>query len=231
MFFPELIRSIGPKDRVLEVGPGGTPFPRADVLLDRIFPDEDHARKQRGGLDNINAEKKVVFYDGGQFPFKDNEFDYVVCSHVIEHVVDVEFFLSELSRVAPRGYIEYPTIYYEYLYNFSVHVNFVKYKNNRLHYLAKKDTTFNEFLPVQKFFYRSLEMGYSQLADAFKHIMFEGFEWRGVILVARATSISDLVFDELVVPKYQEEKAFLTGRISDRIKKMIMKVCRNRARW
>jgi len=42
-------------------------------------------------------------------PFKDNFFDFVIASHVIKHVKDIDFFIKELQRVAPRGYIELPT--------------------------------------------------------------------------------------------------------------------------
>ena len=42
-------------------------------------------------------------------PFKDNEFDYIIASHVVEHVEDISYFLNELSRVGRRGYIEIPT--------------------------------------------------------------------------------------------------------------------------
>ena len=42
-------------------------------------------------------------------PFKDNEFDYIIASHVVEHVEDISYFLNELYRVGRRGYIEIPT--------------------------------------------------------------------------------------------------------------------------
>jgi ubiquinone/menaquinone biosynthesis C-methylase UbiE len=41
-------------------------------------------------------------------PFADNSFDFVCCSHVLEHVSDPERACSELMRVARRGYIEVP---------------------------------------------------------------------------------------------------------------------------
>ena len=39
----------------------------------------------------------------------DNEFDFVIASHVIEHIEDFEFFLKELERISKKGYIELPT--------------------------------------------------------------------------------------------------------------------------
>ena len=46
---------------------------------------------------------------GKKLPFSDKEFDYVILSHVLEHVEDIVKFKSELERVAKSGYIELPT--------------------------------------------------------------------------------------------------------------------------
>jgi ubiquinone/menaquinone biosynthesis C-methylase UbiE len=55
------------------------------------------------------ADKKFIKLETKHFPFNDNEFDFVIASHVIEHVQDVEFFIKELERVSKKGYIELPT--------------------------------------------------------------------------------------------------------------------------
>jgi len=44
-----------------------------------------------------------------KLPFKDNEFDFVFSSHVVEHIKNVELFISELERVGKKGYLELPT--------------------------------------------------------------------------------------------------------------------------
>ena len=57
------------------------------------------------------------FYKGKNFirinektlPFKNKEFDFVISSHVIEHVEDFEFFIKEIERISNKGYIELPT--------------------------------------------------------------------------------------------------------------------------
>lgn len=195
MFFSDRIRQIGRGDRVLEIGPGGTPHPRANVLLERQFSNEE-AQRQRGGMPELSTAKTVVFYDGGRFPFQDGEFDYVICSHVIEHVEDVAGFCREMFRVGRRGYIEYPTIYYEYLYNFSVHLQLVHFESGELRHMAKRDSTLDMFQPVQAIFYRSLELGFSDLVEDLKAVMFEGFEWDKPFPVRRVSSIADLAGSE-----------------------------------
>lgn len=38
-----------------------------------------------------------------KFPYKDNFFDVVVANHVIEHLIDVRLFISEMYRVLKKG--------------------------------------------------------------------------------------------------------------------------------
>jgi SAM-dependent methyltransferase len=54
-----------------------------------------------------NEKAKVdIVADGGHLPFKDNEYDYVISSHVIEHFFDPIAVLEEWMRVVrPGGYV------------------------------------------------------------------------------------------------------------------------------
>ena len=61
-------------------------------------------------LSNYYQNKKFTKLIEKKLPFKDKEFDFVVASHVMEHVEDVEFFIKELERVSKQGYIELPTM-------------------------------------------------------------------------------------------------------------------------
>jgi len=61
-------------------------------------------------LSNHYQDKRFVKLNEKKLPFKDKEFDFVVASHVMEHVEDVEFFIKELERVSKKGYIELPTM-------------------------------------------------------------------------------------------------------------------------
>ncbi|MDA9157992.1 class I SAM-dependent methyltransferase [Candidatus Pelagibacter sp.] len=61
-------------------------------------------------LSNHYRDKRFVKLNEKKLPFKDKEFDFVVASHVMEHVEDVEFFIKELERVSKKGYIELPTM-------------------------------------------------------------------------------------------------------------------------
>ena len=58
---------------------------------------------------NFYKNKKFVQIKEKKLPFKDKEFDFVIASHVIEHVDDFEFFIKELERISSKGYIELPS--------------------------------------------------------------------------------------------------------------------------
>ena len=60
-------------------------------------------------LSNFYKGKNFILINEKKLPFKDKEFDFVIASHVIEHVEDFEFFVKELERISSKGYIELPT--------------------------------------------------------------------------------------------------------------------------
>ena len=60
-------------------------------------------------LSEFYKGKNFIKINEKKLPFKDKEFDFVIASHVIEHVEDFEFFIKELERVSSKGYIELPT--------------------------------------------------------------------------------------------------------------------------
>ncbi len=118
--------NIRPTDFVLEVGSGHDPKIHASVLCDKFIEDDT----QRGGKIWRDG-RPLVAADAQALPFVDQSFDYVICSHVLEHVSDPERLVQELQRVAPRGYIETPSEIAERLYGWPYHhwlVNLVEGK-------------------------------------------------------------------------------------------------------
>ena len=57
-----------------------------------------------------DKNKKFVLIKDKNLPFLNKQFDFVYASHVIEHVEDLSFFISELKRISRQGYIELPSI-------------------------------------------------------------------------------------------------------------------------
>lgn len=98
---------IPPNALVLEVGSGGNPYPRANVLLDAY----EETRERH--WDALVHDRPTVLSFGENLPFKDKSFDYVIAAHVLEHTPYPEKFLAELQRVARGGYIETPDAFME----------------------------------------------------------------------------------------------------------------------
>ena len=107
--------NIRADDFILEIGSGHNPKARSDVLCDKFITDDE----QRGGT--IVADRPIVEADGQFLPFADRAFDYVICSHVLEHVEDPAQLIAELERVARRGYIETPSEIGERIYGWHYH--------------------------------------------------------------------------------------------------------------
>ena len=84
--------------KILDIGCGFTAHKSASVICDI----QD--------LQSFYKDKKFVKLSEKTLPFKNKEFDFVIASHVLEHVEDPAFFIKELERVSIQGYIELPTI-------------------------------------------------------------------------------------------------------------------------
>lgn len=120
--------------RVLDVGSGHNPYARANVLVDREIGTSVHRSGKAIRLDGPND---FIIADACSLPFKDKVFDYVVASHIAEHVEQPDELCQELARVGKRGYIETPSGYCEHLLGEPCHSWFVYRKNAALEFEKK----------------------------------------------------------------------------------------------
>lgn len=94
-------------DKVLDIGSGHLPFPLATHLADIAVTDHLHGR---AGTPFTYIDSKPVYECSVEsMPFSDKEFDFVYCSHVLEHTTNPEKACQELMRIGKRGYIETPS--------------------------------------------------------------------------------------------------------------------------
>jgi SAM-dependent methyltransferase len=103
---------IRKNDKVLEIGSGNNPSYRANVIVEKFIDSNYH----RAGSIKLYPHQTFVNADGESLPFKDKEFDYVICNQVLEHVDNPAKFIQEQCRVAKRGYLETPSLIGEHLF-------------------------------------------------------------------------------------------------------------------
>ena len=140
-----------PGSKILDLGSGNHPAPFATHLIDLFVENNFH----RGGEGIVKDSRPLIVADIERLPFKDKEFDFVYCSHVLEHVHNPKQACQEIIRIGKRGYIETPTRLSDMLYNFAHlhewHVNlagntliFIKYTDRE-----KKGTGSSHFFEEQ----------------------------------------------------------------------------------
>lgn len=199
-FYDRRVRiPVGPEALVLDVGSGDKPFWRADVLLDR-YPDEAHAG-QRSGSGHTKVDRPLFDADAAEMPFKDGAFDYAICSHVLEHVVDPVGVVSELVRVAKAGYIEVPEASAAKIIDFPSHLWWCRLDATALRptlvFTAKSAPSFDD--EIEDYLARTgLGRKFQKLINAHHHQNVVAIRWRGS-QPARSEGILEPAFVEKAV--------------------------------
>lgn len=139
----KIMLPVGGTGLVLDVGAGGNPYPRSDVLMDRLTGAEHRCGE------SMMIDRPVVFGDASRMPFKDKAFDFVIASHILEHMAEPETFLKELQRVGKAGYIETPNALFERLCPYHIHCLEVLDKDGVLHIHKKRGPVEDSFLGNQ----------------------------------------------------------------------------------
>ncbi len=124
---------VGEGDLVLEVGSGGNPYLRSNVLLDAY----EETRERHWAP--LVSDRPTVLGFVERLPFRNKVFDFVIASHVLEHSPDPERFLNELQRVAKAGYIEVPDAFMERVNPYRDHRLEITVRGNRLCIRKKPD--------------------------------------------------------------------------------------------
>ena len=124
---------------ILDIGCGYSANEHATVICDTL------------DLKQHYKDRNFIKISGKELPFKDKEFDFVITSHVLEHVEDPELFLKEIQRVSKSGYIEVPTklednLVFENKKAHLWHLEFDDLKNKLI--ISKKVQVFEPILTV-----------------------------------------------------------------------------------
>jgi len=166
--------------KVLEVGGGHNPHSRSNVIVDKYIDSNYHRKADI----KILKGQKFIQADGEKLPFDDNEFDYVICNHVLEHSENPGKFLQEQMRVAKAGYIEVPSITGEYLFPKESHKQLIIELDNKL-IIAEKAKFWSDGKMDFGFLFltwlQQTSMSYKMLIKTRPDIMTVRYEWKDSI--------------------------------------------------
>lgn len=123
---------VSAKSLVLEIGAGGNPYFRSNVLVDAY-----ESTGERHWVP-LTMDRPTVLAFAERLPFKNKEFDFVIASHVLEHSLDPVRFLDEMQRVSRAGYIEVPDAFMERINPYPDHRLEITVRNGRLIIRKKK---------------------------------------------------------------------------------------------
>ncbi len=102
--------------KILDIGGWFAPCSQATAMVD-IMPFETMNRSAAYGFSDMKIEKKnyhqVDISSIDRLPFADKEFDFVICRHTLEDIMNPIKVCEEMIRVAKAGYIETPSRIYE----------------------------------------------------------------------------------------------------------------------
>lgn len=93
--------------------------------VDFIIDSETRKRAHGISFHEANIER---------LPFPDKSFDTVICTHVLEHILDFRGALAELRRVAAKRLIIVVPQEREYRFTFNPHLHFFPYPHSFLRY-------------------------------------------------------------------------------------------------
>ena len=177
--------NIARSQRVLDIGSGGHPFPHATLLVERFL---ELSRHRYDPL--VTAGKPLILADIECLPFGDKSFDFVYCSHLLEHVDHPVKACSEIMRVGRRGYIETPTFGKDALFAWAKNMHkwhvtaiahnlcFFEYSERQVEGIrstAWRDIIFSKWQhPLQDAFYQNQDIFNTMLVwqDAFSVFVF-----------------------------------------------------------
>lgn len=112
----DILEALPENYNIVDIGGSCAPFKKANYMID-IIPYEEINWAQAKGISEPRLKKEnYTQFDicsRAQWPYADKQFDYSVCSHVLEDIRDPLWVCSEIIRTSKAGYIEIPSRLYE----------------------------------------------------------------------------------------------------------------------
>jgi SAM-dependent methyltransferase len=137
----ELEQRLSSAERIVDLGCGNHPHPRASVAVDAFLEPLQRAMGQDSRIDEPSIRRKgmdFVVADILQLPFPDKQFDFAYSHHVFEHLPDPKSACAEICRIAHAGAIITPSPFAEIAFGRPYHLWFVTSRGNRLIFIRKR---------------------------------------------------------------------------------------------
>ena len=112
----DIYKERGNDFKILDIGGWFAPCKQAQYMVD-IMPYETMNLKEAYGEGEMQIKPEnyvqMDISSMDRLPFEDNQFDYVICRHTLEDIMNPLNVCKEMIRVAKAGYIETPSRLYE----------------------------------------------------------------------------------------------------------------------
>lgn len=177
----EVLKRIGPNDRVLDLGGWARVFPRANVVVD-LLPYETRKIVYPEYPEHFTREDWVVAdFCSEEFwaTIPDKAFDFAIISHTLEDIRDPLYVCKQLCRTAKAGYIEAPSRFRECAKE-SANAEWSGYSHHRWIIDPNPEGTGLIFTPKLGWAHCCDYLGDKRrdLIRAF-HFIFKGYFWKG----------------------------------------------------
>lgn len=133
--------NIKPTDTVLEVGSGGHPLIRSDILCDKFV----FSSYERFLNLPVVMDRPFVGADAEHLPFRDKSIDFLYCTDLAEHLPQPDKFLQECMRVAHKGVIITPSVTAERMFGWGYHAVMYEVQDKKLLIHRKTRTNWGLF--------------------------------------------------------------------------------------
>ena len=127
--------------RVIDLGCGASPHPRASVGVDAFLDPRQRALGHGPKIDPGQLTSDGFHFvraDLTALPFADKSFDFVYSHHVFEHLPDPKRACAEAARIGVAGAVITPSPFSETAFGRSYHLWLVFSRGNTLFFLRKR---------------------------------------------------------------------------------------------
>lgn len=229
----KVLSKIKDSDKVLDIGGWAKPLNRADFVIDYMpYETRGEEKREHYGRDREYFTKDTWVEwdvcDRKSFPFKDKEFNFVFCSHLLEDIRDPLWVCSEMNRIGKAGYIETPSRVIESHKNIGGKWNLNKYVTGYSHHRWYIENINGKLLFTFKnpliHFIKEFQVNHIKEPEAMSFFWENGFEYKENPIDANSykSIFADLKrFKLSTLPKSKKGKA---GKKMDKIAKKMQSV-------